>query len=405
MNELEKKNNESTYQYIKRIVQAKDTGDIDLDYSELSPHIFGKEYSSDVCRRMYYGVRYLIKIIETEGLTLKPTSQLEDIKKQIGELEVKRQEIKNKNGQFNRIKKQLIKSIEISNDIKDLMLEQGMNIQIPSKCYEPININEDRTMIVCLSDLHIGYEIKDCKGNSFNLEIANKRMDKFVTEIYKYCSIFEIDNICVRGLGDFIEHCYMRGNQGVNSELNQSEQIVYVTELIYKFLTQLSEFAYVNYLGISGNHDRSCGEKSLNFEGDNANYIINRTLYNYNELANNPRLKIHELNYLQKEINEVINGVKCKFIHGDEKLKNPKRLFDSESTMDKEMYDLLIKGHLHNFNVTSQNSGGSVIGCGCLSGYNDYSARFGCNTYASQTLIIVSNGEVELIKDVNLQIN
>lgn len=402
-NILEKKKNETTYQYIKRIVQAKDSGELDLDYAELSPHLFNKDYSSDVARRMFYGLRYIIPIIETEGLTIQPTSQLDQIQKEIGILDVKRQEIKNKYGKFNQIKKQFIKSIEISNDIKDEMFANGFEINIPSHCFSKIECESERKMIVTISDWHVGYVIPNCKGNIYNFEIANQRIDKYINEIYKMAQLYSINKIIVINLGDTVEQTYMRGNQGQNTEFNQSQQINYALKLIFRFLIALTEFANVEYYGIAGNHDRSCGDKTLNVEGDNANTVIQEQLKVYSELIDSPKLTIADMWYLDREIIKEVNGVKFKFIHGDEKLKDPKRLFDSESTMDKEMFDCVVRGHWHNFAVTSQNGGGMVVNVGCLSGYNDYSARFGCSTYASQAIFVVGNKEIEIVKGVNLQ--
>ncbi len=402
---LEKKKNETTYQYIKRIVQAKDDGELDLDYAELAPHLFGQELSSCEARKRFYGLRYLISVIENEGISLQPTSQLEQIKKEIGILDVKRQEVKNKYGKLNQLKKQFIKAIEISNDIKDEMFANGFQISIPNHCFKRIEYETDRKMIVTISDWHIGYVIHNCKGNIYNYEIANRRVDKYIDEIYKTAQLYNINKIIVINLGDVVEHQYLRGNQGQNTEFNQSEQINYALRLIYRFLTALTEFASVEYYGIAGNHDRSCGDKSLNIEGDNANTIIQEQLKVYNEISQNPRLIIADMNYLDREIVKEVNGVKFKFIHGDGKLKDPKRLYDSESTMDKEMFDCIVRGHWHNFSVNSQNGGGKVVNVGCLSGYNDYSARFGCSTYASQCIFVIGSGEIEIIKDVNLQQN
>jgi hypothetical protein len=74
--------------------------------------------------------------------------------------------------------------------------------------------------------------------------------------------------------------------------------------------------------------------------------------------------------------------------------------------MNNKRYSMLIKGHYHNFNVSSQNNGGYVITIGCLFGYNPYSTdRLQCTTHASQSLIVVNYDGVEYIRDINLQIN
>ena len=69
-NILDKKDNESKLEYIKRIVYGKlvDKTLGEYDYVVLAPLVFGKEYSSDVARRMFYGARYILDVLDDEQL-------------------------------------------------------------------------------------------------------------------------------------------------------------------------------------------------------------------------------------------------------------------------------------------------------------------------------------------------
>ena len=58
---------ENRYDKIKRIVESKLVDRIDKDYTELSEEAFGKAYSSDVARRMFYGAKKVIDAIEEDG--------------------------------------------------------------------------------------------------------------------------------------------------------------------------------------------------------------------------------------------------------------------------------------------------------------------------------------------------
>ena len=57
---------ENRYDKIKRIVESKLVDRIDKDYTELSEEAFGKAYSSDVARRMFYGANEVIDAIEED---------------------------------------------------------------------------------------------------------------------------------------------------------------------------------------------------------------------------------------------------------------------------------------------------------------------------------------------------
>ena len=56
----------SRYERIKRIVESKLVDRVDKDYVELSEEAFGKAYSSDVDRRMFYGAKKIIDAIEED---------------------------------------------------------------------------------------------------------------------------------------------------------------------------------------------------------------------------------------------------------------------------------------------------------------------------------------------------
>lgn len=328
-------------------------------------------------------------------------SKLNEVKQIIGELDIKKEQLKNQNRQLNTIKKDFIKSISISEELKEYFSENCC-VLIPDYCKESFNSIGKYQMLLHISDWHIGYIIDDCKGNYYNWEIANQRINQLIEECYKYIEIYDIDKIYVVNTGDIIEHTYMRKNQSQFSEFTQSEQINKAIELIYRLLCSLCKYANVEYDSIYGNHDRFNGDKTANLDGDNAEVIIREQIKNYKELSNNKRLTVINRKHTDKEIKKNINGIKCKFLHGEDSTKDSKKAIKNEISMDNEFYDILFKGHLHNFSVESENNGRYVVYTGCLSGYNDYSVRFGCTSVASQTIAVFSENKVEIIKDVQL---
>ncbi|HEY8888928.1 MAG TPA: metallophosphoesterase family protein [Clostridium sp.] len=330
--------------------------------------------------------------------------KLDQVREIVGELDIKKQQIRDQNRQLNALKKDFIKSVSVAEDIKDY-LSENCTIIIPEYCHETLNVNNSKyKMIVHMTDWHIGYVIDNCKGNYYNWEIANKRVDKLISECYKYIELYGISNISVVNTGDIIEHTYMRANQSQFCEFTQSEQINKAIKLIYRFLCALSKYTKVEYDSIYGNHDRINGDKKVNLDGDNAEVIIREQLKTYVEITDNKRVTVIDRSHTDKEIVKSINGLKCKFIHGEDSTKDGKRAMRNEISVDNQFYDVLFKGHLHNFNIESENNGRYVIYTGCLSGYNDYSVKFGATTFASQTICIVDdNGKIELIKDVILQ--
>ena len=328
--------------------------------------------------------------------------KLEQVRTIVGEIDIKKQQIRDQNRQLNALKKDFIKSVSIAEDIKDYLLD-NCTIIIPEYCQTPLKSSGKYEMIVHITDWHIGYIINNCKGNYYNWGIANDRIDKLISECYKYIEMYDVSKIYVVNTGDVIEHTYMRSNQSQFCEFTQSEQINKAIQIIYRLLCSLCIYANVEYDSVYGNHDRFNGDKNVNLDGDNAEVIIREQLKTYVELSNNKRVNVVERKHTDKDIFKNINGLKCKFMHGQDSSKDGKKSMRSEISIDNEFYDILFKGHLHNFNVESENHGRYVVYTGCLSGYNDHSVKFGCATSASQTICIVGDGEIELIKDVSLK--
>jgi len=215
--------------------------------------------------------------------------------------------------------------------------------------------------------------------------------------------MYDIKKIYVMNTGDMIEHISMRKNQSQFCEFNQSEQINHAIKLIYRFLVALCRDCFVEYDSIYGNHDRTNGDASANLDGDNADTVIREQISTYKELSNNVRLNVIQRRHTDKEIVKDIEGLRCKFVHGNIGVKNDKTQLKNEMSMDNEFYDILFKGHEHNFRMVSENNGRYIISSGCISGFNDYSVGFGCTTVASQTIVIVTDNKIELVKDLQLK--
>lgn len=343
---------------------------------------------------------------EVEGCK---SNKMDEVREIIGNLDLKKAEIRKKNTQLTKIKNEFIRSVEVANDIKDYWKDNDFKVVVDNYDFKVIENNNNRAMVVQITDWHIGLIINNCKNNSFNLSIAKKRIEKLLKEIHKYIELYDIEKIYLVSTGDLIEHCYMRPNQHQNVEFGQSIQISETQRLILNMLVDLSKECYVQFSGVSGNHDRNNGDKNVALVNDNANTTLLRNLKDMLDFCDNKNLKeritINLDSLTSREIYKDICGVKCKFIHGDERIKDGKQLIQTDISMNEEFIDILFRGHWHNFKMESENNGRYIVTSGCLSGYNDYSTKFGCGTAATQTICIIVDGEVELIKDVNLQIN
>lgn len=396
--ELKIRDDESREQYIYRIYNTKiQDGRTNKECADIINNSLGTNFQESYFRGIYsnYSKGYLDGF--EEGLNSeKGKTKLKEIQDELGELFVTKQEVKNKTNKLSRIKRELVKTIEISNDIKEYLKEDLAELDLFE--FKRIEVSSDNKLVIQLADLHIGYVINNYKGNSYNYEILKKRLNKLVSEAEKYCSIYNITDVVIVNCGDLTEHTGMRDNQSYECEFNLSEQISKAIKLMYEFISTISTFANVDLISVGGNHQRGNGLKNANIEGDNNNIIVLETLKMLFDC--NDRINIIDTDYVDDSCEFEINGLKFLAIHGDNRVSDSKKLFDSENV------DVILRGHFHNFNISSQNNGGYVITSGCTFGYNPYSVkRMACTTNASQTLIIVGDKEIELIKNVNLQLN
>ena len=66
--QIERADGETRFEHHKRLIDGKlvDHTLADYDYAELAELVYGKEYSTDVARRMMYGSRYTLALLDEE---------------------------------------------------------------------------------------------------------------------------------------------------------------------------------------------------------------------------------------------------------------------------------------------------------------------------------------------------
>lgn len=359
--------------------------------------------SSETLRKAFTGCMggYAIYKFLTEESKI---NGLDEIREELGELELMKLDIRRKTSKLNRIYNKLSQSVEISEDLKFYLKDDIKNIK--KMPFKRIESNEGYKLLVCISDWHIGYIIRNYKGNNYNYDIARKRLGKYLSEIEKMCTRYNIKNVIVCQLGDITENTYMRETQqAFECEFNMSEQVSKAIKLLYEFITSISEFANVDLISLGGNHSR-ISSKASNIEGDNFNIIIVETLKMLVNISKNDRIKVLDVDFIQDSCKFEVNGLNVKAFHGDKLPKESKKLYDTEISLEGEKIDLILRGHYHSFNIESQNNNAYVVTCGSLFGYNPYSNNtVRSNSNATQCMIVVGDKEIESIKNVNLQFN
>lgn len=119
-----------------------------------------------------------------------------------------------------------------------------------SYLYSSFSENQN-TMIVCLSDLHLGLETP-----TYNIEVAKQRLSKYIEEIKEIAEIHHTKKCVIACLGDVISGSIHLGIQIANRE-NVVDQAMVACELIADFIYKLgSIFEKIEFYNVPGNHSR-----------------------------------------------------------------------------------------------------------------------------------------------------
>ena len=184
-------------------------------------------------------------VATTQYLSMKDESSKSSMQKAkdiVGEQYLLKKQLQNENNKIRKDKNDFVRAISVAEDVINAFREDGFNITIPEQCHYPLSVNDKaKTMICLISDWHIGYKIINCKGNYYNWEIANERVNKLIFACQKYVELYGIERIFVYNLGDLVEGTYMRQTQNQYCEFLQGEQVQKATKLLYRFITALSE--------------------------------------------------------------------------------------------------------------------------------------------------------------------
>ena len=261
---LDRGKNESLYDYQKRLVFGKlvDKTLSDYDYSEIAECLYGKQYASDVARRMMYGTRMTIEAIETDRISSAASGKkkgnasadgiLDEIETQKNELKKERQKLFDERAAFNKVVRDRARQEEL-NEILLAALDDGLIT--PLEYHRGIERKSDKDMIVSLNDIHYGADISN-NWCLYNSSVCRDMFKEYLDKIISASELHGCERCFVVGAGDYISG-NIHYSIAVTNKENVIEQIMGVSNLIADFLSVLSEyFNEVHFVSVSGNHSR-----------------------------------------------------------------------------------------------------------------------------------------------------
>lgn len=328
---------------------------------------------------------------EQSSLTLK-----------LGELSQTKREIQNERREFNRLKRELLdQSIyrrELENALREAISDSGYIYQQNSLdgsenlkiAQNKQDFNDDTALVVSLSDWHVGCKF-ETSYNKFNFEIVTDLVTEYLSKIEELIDGFGIKRVLLLNIGDTVEQTYMRNySQSFEAEFDFSTQQAKAIELVSSFVKQLCldhPQIQFSYSSVAGNHDRMNGNKKEVIYGDSFQTILDLFLKNL-------PLKNFEVIEQDSPVKGSVsfNGVNIAFEHGDRLNLNSRNIMATVSQRDGKLYDALLVGHLHHYEVVENN--GLFVMSGSLKGRDTYSESLNLRADRSQACLLIRNGKI-----------
>lgn len=396
-NVLLRRDGESELEYHKRLVYGKlvDKTLADYDYAELAPYVYGKDYSADVTRRLLYGSRYTLDLIEN-NLINDLSEQGEDaiiakIETKKAELQREQQRFYDQRREYNKLLTQDSRYEHLRDVIARAAERVGEEIGIMydvSTCYlddEPGEKHNEAVLV--FADWHYGMTTNNV-FNKYDITICKERVANVVASAIERLQLHRCETLHVVVLGD-LSHGAIHTTARVAADELAVDQIIHSSEILAQAIHEVSKyvehtFVYMTY----GNHTRTVQNKKDNVHSDNMERLVNWWLIE--RFKNDDGISVAPVPDNEFILFDVGGHTFCAS-HGDLDTvqKSPKllsTLFQKKYGIDIEYILLGDKHHRESYNELGITS----MICGSLCGTDDYANGKRLYSEPSQLLLIVN---------------
>ena len=399
MYDTRRKEFENECQYLWRLGQAKDSGQLDADWNEIARLMnseFGdpdKPYSEAAWRKPYQ----MSKKFFEAGVFNKLDEDKYFKELQIQKQELAKQEVKTRD-ERNELKR-VIREEARKESYKDQILRSISEYQCNPLEYDKNKqfngvLKTDNDIVCTVFDVHTGLNV-DNHFNVFNENVLKDRLNAYLDKIFEVQIRHGSENISVI-LSELISgliHLALR----IENNQNLIEQFLTVTNYLSQFLSELSyHFNVVNVYVCPGNHSRCHANKDENMRGENMDLLA--IPYLQAKLQNFSNIKFHE-NVIDSSIAIfTVRGQKIYGVHGD---KDQMDTVVQKLTLYTSVKpDIIYMGHKHtNAMLTSYDT--KVIQAGCLSGGADeYCMDKRLRNKAEQIISVITEDGLDCLYDV-----
>jgi len=229
--------------------------------------------------------------------------------------------------------------------------------------------------VIQFSDCHLN-ELVDLPTNKYDIEIANKRIRKHVTESIEYFQNNEISTVLVAFTGDLI-NSDRRLDEKLNMATNRTRAMFMAIDIFKQAIEELSGYFNIHVASVTGNESRVNEDYGWSdaLLSDNYDYAIHNILKKLFEGSD----KVSFIGDCEAEKVVNVGGVNLLMVHGNQVPKNITQGLSKLKAryMASEIdIDYMIHGHLHE--------------CLIADTYARSASTVGANAYSENGLQLVS---------------
>lgn len=261
---LHKLDSENEEQFLWRLGQAKDSGNLDMDWNSIAD-IINKElgndekpYSEAAFRKPYQQARRFYEAGVFNNLS--KDKYFKELQVQKDAVYKEKRKLYDQRREYNK----LLTSDARAEHLNDELIRAAyrLNEEKPLVFQEKwFKHNIHKEAVLCWADWHYGM-ITDNIWNTYNTEICRKRVKTLVEITKEFIEINNVDVLTILTLGD-AAHGSIHTGCRVQSEEDTCDQLMHVAEIMAEAINELSTVVnHIDVYSCYGNHLRTIQNKN-----------------------------------------------------------------------------------------------------------------------------------------------
>ena len=397
---LSKQQNENRYEYIWRICEMKENGEIEMDWQGVADLLNRElctsedEYKDAASYRKPYqrAKAFFENVFSKRGPN--ETDYVLELREAKERLAVERIRVRDERNEYARLLRERARQESFIDAVRAAFVEDVKPFELfPVKISDGNSGNE---MIVHLTDIHAGLGI-DNNINHYNVETMYDRMKAYAAQIIDIAFKHQCEECTVVLGGDMISGLIHTSIRIENTE-HTIAQTKRVCSYIAEFLKSIDVFHKLKVYSVSGNHSRLMQNKDSQLDGEELDALI--PFYLKAVFANNENVEIYDNECGDYIATFDVCGHRWVAVHGDK--DNPATVASDMTKMLGYIPDGILMGHRHTNGMLTDGMT-KIVQSGCVCGTDRYAydkRLFG----KPEQMIIISDRDntVKCLYDIQL---